>query len=444
MGMATFTTKTIKSQEELSTQIQLSSPAIYLSSKTSTVIPFDKLDLFYKEYLGEITLCDLSNMPASLEILDDHTAKITGALNWSEARKILRARGYDIMVSPTEELALVLAGISTSATGEHSFGYGTLRDQVVEINYCDYQGKIKTLFAQRPLEVAGVDFSAYQKSYLPYEKFKNGPFPRFSKETDLLTGTEGQLGVIVSAKIKITKLKNTKHLFIKLPFWFDDDSVHLEILSKVQKWRGKILICELTDQNSYQFLSDENKLVDSGDLIFLEIDENYFEEVYEKFLTDLKGVSEDDIFEITHSKFHQIRASIPRSVNERNAMLGVIKKGTDVQVSVEKFPALLEIYRGFVKSGVTCNLFGHFGDCHLHFNFMPDATQAAGIDKLLEKFYLDLKMLNASPFAEHGVGLIKQRFIKNYYTSEQIHIFTALKKKFDPHRQFFPLGFMDL
>ena len=39
--------------------------------------------------------------------------------------------------------------------------------------------------------------------------------------------------------------------------------------------------------------------------------------------------------------------AIPRATFERNTQMGVIKKGTDVQVSGENFEDLLKIYREF-------------------------------------------------------------------------------------------------
>ena len=58
------------------------------------------------------------------------------------------------------------------------------------------------------------DLSEYQKSYASYRHFKNAPFPRFEKETDLMIGTEGQLGVITEAIIATKKKVPTSFFFI--------------------------------------------------------------------------------------------------------------------------------------------------------------------------------------------------------------------------------------
>ena len=62
----------------------------------------------------------------------------------------------------------------------------------------------------------------------------------------------------------------------------------------------------------------------------------------------------------------------------------------------------------------------------------------------MSQFYKDLAEHKASPFAEHGVGLIKQKFIKDFYTENQKRVFKELKEEMDPESLFFPNGFCSL
>jgi glycolate oxidase len=189
----------------------------------------------------------------------------------------------------------------------------------------------------------------------------------------------------------------------------------------------------------------ENERPNRGqDTLFFEIKSEKFESFYEKFLLDLTFLQEEDVFEIPESKFHYIRASIPRAVYEENSKLKVTKMGTDVQVPPDRFSDLIEIYKDFSKQGVRYNLFGHFGDAHLHFNFMPQQTQIDLCQKKFQQMYTDVKTLKASPFAEHGIGIIKQNYIKEYWNGEIFKTFSQLKEYCDPHNQFFPQGFMSV
>jgi glycolate oxidase len=73
---------------------------------------------------------------------------------------------------------------------------------------------------------------------------------------------------------------------------------------------------------------------------------------------------------------------------------------------------------------------------------MPDQTQKCS--EALIEMYKNVKELDASPFAEHGIGIIKQKFIKPFWNENQYQVFKNLKTKHDPKNQFFPQGFMNL
>lgn len=440
--------KTLKSVEQLQLHVNSGLKTFYLASQTSTVIPFDKLDTM----LEGTCLGDLSQMSSAMEIDDNGNLILKGAVTWKDARAFCRSKGRDVMTAPTEELACILSGFATSATGERCFGFGSLREQANWIKYVDQSGEVVTLSADKELknhEIFSTEdgqtfLKKYQESYSKYNNFKNAPFPRMLKETDLMTGTEGQLGIVVEASLKTTELKNVSYIFMKLPRWEEDLTIHMEIFDKVQGFRDSIYACEMIDENALSVIAIDDRIVEKGDLIFLEIDVNSFEKVYEGLLSELSGIKEEEIFEVSAAKCQALRMSIPRETFERNSRMGVTKKGTDVQTKKEDFVKLLELYREFTKLGVAYNLFGHFGDAHLHFNFMPSKDQELICQEKLIELYENIREWQGSPFAEHGIGLIKQKFIGPYWQSAQLDLFKYLKSKMDSENIFFPQGYMNL
>lgn len=435
---------TPKSIAELRAHIQTHAPSFYSSSRTSTVIPYEKLEADSADYLkamgAETTWVDLTNMPGHIEI-EGELVTVSGHVSWSELRATLNAKGLDIMTSPTESLASVLAGLATSATGERSFGYGTLRDQVMSTEYLDYQGELKALSSKKPFrETPGL--SDYQTQYAPYDKFKNAPFPRATLETDLMIGTEGQLGVLTRATLKTIKLEPLTYLFFKLPRWNEDFASHLELFHAVADMREKLGAVELIDSHSLSYLPPEQNPAPGQDLIFIEMKSRDFEEVYTLLEARLTSINFEEVFAMDESKCRALRVAVPRSIFEANTRAGVTKKGTDVQVSPAKFKDLLAYYQEWSKGDIDYNLFGHFGDAHLHFNFMPAPERASECDQKLEELYRVVHQLGGSPFAEHGIGILKQRYIREFYTEACENFFRALKAEHDPHNQFFPLGFM--
>lgn len=433
---------TLKNLDQVCDHIRTGQPTLYTGSKTSTVIPFENL-----ASLGSIslTLADTSSLAQEIK-MDGDLLHVKGPVTWKDAKVYARSMGREVMTSPTEELAVIVAGVATSCTGERCFGYGTLRSQVVKLRYLNYLGEEKELFQNKKLllENAAAKLQAYQEAYIPYSNFKNAPFPRFESETDLMTGTEGQLGFVTEVWLQTVPLEPLTYLFLKLPCWDKDDSVHLEIFEKVQNLRKEISACELLDAHCLATLPKE-KLPQGcagHDLVFLEIRDSDFDYVYESLLSKLDGVGEDDIFQMTANACHALRMEVPRAVFEKNTQMGVTKKGTDVQVTPQNFFKLLKYYREMSKVGVDYNLFGHFGDAHLHFNFMPSPDKEAECQKSLLSLYDEVFKWGGSPFAEHGVGFLKRPFIEKFYTDTQRNLFLELKKQHDPNNHFFPQGFM--
>jgi FAD/FMN-containing dehydrogenase len=437
---------TLSSIDELSALLAKKTPILYLGSKTSTVIPYDKLEKF------DLPLLVDSSLLKSEMNLDGDILEIKGSTHWKEAKSFCESKGRTIMTSPTEELAQILSGVATSCTGERCFGLGTLRDQILELTYIDSQGNEHLLQSSRSLKDHKFFQSSpskellerYQKNYEDYRFYKNAPFPRLEKETDLLVGTEGQLGIITGGKFKTIKAEPSLFLFFSLPKWEEDFSLHLQLYEKVQDLRTQIMACELIDSNSWSYLESEDIPVRERDTIFLEVRASDLDFIYEELVMKLEGFVEDDIFSMPAAKCHELRMKIPRAIFERNSQMGVVKKGTDVQAIGKKFKELLEIYREMAKRGISYNLFGHFGDAHLHFNFMPRPDQVEDCARYLEKFYQEILELKASPFAEHGIGLLKQNYIRPFWGPIHYEMFSYLKEQLDPDNLFFPGGYMSL
>ena len=436
--MVTQKTKSFYSIEDLIAHIKSGLPTLFHSSQTSTVIPFENLQNILHP---ETILGNLSTLRGHLEITTDNNLFISGFVTWKEAKEFCRSKGLEIQTSPTEELAGVLAGIATSCTGERSFGFKNLRSQIVELQYLDYEGHAKKLFANKKLEIP-IDLANYQNDFIPYENFKNAPFPRLLVETDLMTGTEGQLGVITSAVLKTIPYEEETYFFIKLPKWEENFEAHLEIFQAVQSFRKEIRACEFLDSNSLGYLPADKNPGTNQDIIFLEVRKSDFDFIYENLLAKLTLINEENIFEMNSSKCRDLRVSVPRAIFEVNSRMGVSKKGTDVQVAPLTFKELLIFYKSYTKLDIKYNLFGHFGDAHLHFNFMPTPDQNNICNTELERLYQKVLEWQGSPFAEHGIGLLKKKFIAPFYSDHQKVVFHELKKEFDPRGQFFPEGFM--
>lgn len=438
-----FVTKTFYSYDDLKSHLKAHLPSFYHSSKTSTVIPYDKLEtLLPWSGPGDYSICDLSKLPPHMELKPNGNLVLQGSVSWEDAKKFLRSQGRTLKTYPTEQLALIIAGVATSCTGERCFGFGNMRSQVVRLKYLNYNGEEVELSRDQDLKSSSTFFKPYQSDFNAYQTFKNAPYPRFEKAIDLMIGTEGQLGLVTEVEIETTPHDAVTYVFLLMPRWEENYIPHMEIFQKVQDRRDSIMSCELLDSNCMNYLKADERLGNNQDIIFLEVRSDSFETIYSDILCNLEHTSTDHVFEIAENKFHSVRAGVPRAIFEENSKMGVVKVGTDVQVSPSSFTSLLDFYREASKIGVRYCLFGHFGDAHLHYNYMPSKEQTPQCLEIFQELYHQVLAWKGSPFAEHGIGIIKQKYIKSFHGQNQLGLFKDLKKEHDPYNQFFPQGFM--
>ena len=86
------------------------------------------------------------------------------------------------------------------------------------------------------------------------------------------------------------------------------------------------------------------------------------------------------------------------------------------------------------KSGIDYVNFGHIGESHLHFNFLPKNEQENyQAREYIKMFCGKAVSLGGTVSAEHGIGKIKKPYLKIMYNENEIKGMAALKKYFDPY-----------
>ena len=79
--------------------------------------------------------------------------------------------------------------------------------------------------------------------------------------------------------------------------------------------------------------------------------------------------------------------------------------------------------------------FGHIGESHLHFNFLPqNNSESQAAQKYLTELCRMAVSLSGTVSAEHGIGKLKKPYLKLMYSADEIKQMAALKKYFDPQR----------
>ena len=332
---------------------------------------------------------------------------------------------------PTEITASVGGTIATNASGSRSFRYGSTRDHVLALRVALMDGRVVEY-----RRGDGIDFEVPRL-----------PVPRTTKYTagyrlvpgmdwiDLFCGSEGTLGVILEAELKL--LPVPQELFAGIVFFAEDDSA----LDAAEAWRGVagLRMLEYVDRNSLAILRERYqeipRLASAALLIESEGDDI---DGWEARLTEAGALMEDSWFALTaadRERFRKFRHTLPELVNALVLGRGFLKMSTDFAVPLERSREMMMFYRERLEAGMPGQyvIYGHIGDAHVHVNLLPakegEAEKAAA---LATEFARKAVELGGTVSAEHGLGKRKAHLLKLQYSAEEIEAMRDVKRRLDP------------
>tara|TARA_B100000686_G_C16334650_1_gene734848 strand:- start:39 stop:701 length:663 start_codon:yes stop_codon:yes gene_type:complete len=151
-----------------------------------------------------------------------------------------------------------------------------------------------------------------------------------------------------------------------------------------------------------------------------------------------KAISLDDIIVLNEPTkwkiFFDARHSIPDNALTKTRKIGGISIITDTIVPQENFKKYIKSIHSKLKNeNIEYLLFGHLGDCHLHFHLIPSKNQHV---KSLEvyDYMIDLSAkLGGVYSAEHGTGKRKKNDFVKCYGKSAIKMVYNTKKAVDPN-----------
>jgi FAD/FMN-containing dehydrogenase len=329
---------------------------------------------------------------------------------------------------PTENTSSIGGNIANNSSGSRSFRYGDTRANVIGLRVVLMDGTV--LHVSRG-EAIDFDVPAI-------------PLPRTTKHSagyrlapgmdwvDLFVGSEGTLGVITRAELKL--LPAPADYFTGVIF-FDDDS---RALDAVESWRGveRLNMLEYMDANSLRVM-DLNAAaallieqdVASGD----EVDEwlDRLETAGALLETSWIATSERD-----RERFRVFRHELPERVNATMRQRGLVKLSSDFAVPFENNRAMMAFYREVLEREFPgqYTIWGHIGDAHVHVNVLPvDHTGWHRARDLMPVFAREAVRLGGVVGAEHGLGKRKAELLRLQYSPDQIQSMKAVKLRLDPN-----------
>ncbi len=371
-------------------------------------------------------------------------------------------------VDATEMSAHLGGTIATDASGARTLHYGPTRQWVEWLRVVTPDGRLLEL-RRGEVTADGGAFTCVREDGATVEvPVADLPLPR-TKHTagyylkpgmdavDLFVGSEGTLGVIVEAELRLAE-KPANRLYLTQ---FVPDAAAAVGLTAACRAHPALdpLALEYIGPRALALLRSKGRGTPAymevarlpehaAAAVYLELpftDEAGLDELYGALrealeATDLDaeqnwaGFGEKDLEEMK-----RLRHAVPEAVNaiigQRKAEVPELHKvGTDMAVPPERLGEMMEVYRrGLEERGLDYVIFGHIGDGHLHVNILPrTAEELRTAEALYEEFARAAVRLGGSVAAEHGIGRIKKPFLAIQYAPEHLEAMRAVKRALDP------------
>ena len=319
---------------------------------------------------------------------------------------------------PGEKSATIAGNISTNAGGMRAVKYGVTRDYVRGLTVVTPQGEILKLGGKVVKNSSGYSLK------------------------DLIVGSEGTLGIITEAVLRLLPLPQ-KTLSLLVPF--DNFSKAAEVVPKIIKSKAIPTAIEFMERQTILFAEDflGKKFPDtkSSAYILLTFDGSTKEQVEAeyKIVADLclKEGAEDVFIVDTDERKESVW-------NARGAFLEAIKASTtemdecDVVVPRNRIADFIHYTHELEKEmAIRIPSFGHAGDGNLHLYICrDDLDEAAWQEKLqtaMDKLYGKALEYEGLVSGEHGIGYAKRQYLLNDYGVYEMGLMDQIKHAFDPN-----------
>jgi FAD/FMN-containing dehydrogenase len=324
--------------------------------------------------------------------------------------------------------------LGNNASGSRSLKYGSTIDNVEEITFVDGRGKKITLPKNKKIADKIIKFAKNIES----EKFpnvtKNSSGYRIDKIKTIrdshrvIIGSEGTLGIILSAKLKIKNNPKKRILFV-----IEYKSINNAAKNCIEINNTNPSAIEFVDRTTLNQIKFKfNKK--SKCLLFVEYDEKIIS--HERQLKPIvtgkivkKLQKKEEINQWWRYRDSSLQYSL-KSIKKEKRVPHVIE---DAAIPLKDLPKLFSILNKINKKYNTKSIvYGHAGNGNVHVRLISNRQKIEIIKKIAIEYFDEIIKLGGTITAEHGDGLARSEFIRRQYGAKNYQIFKEIKEFFDP------------
>ena len=366
---------------------------------------------------GGITI-DLSDMNRIIELDEENlTLTVEPGVLLMEISKFVQENDLFYPPDPGEKTATIGGNISTNAGGMRAVKYGVTRDYVRGLEVVKSNGDILNLGGKVVKNSSGYSLK------------------------DLIIGSEGTLGIITKAILKLLPLPK-KAISLLVPF--RDLEKAIETVPKIIKSKSVPTAIEFMEgeviKAAEEYLGKKFPDHSSNAYLLLTFDGNSKEEIEVAYENVAEICLKEGATDVFISDTEERQESI---WSARGAFLEAIKNSTtemdevDVVVPRNKVATFVKFTHKLQEEyKIRIQSFGHAGDGNLHIYILRDNLEEKVWSRLLhevmKEMYDKAKELSGQVSGEHGIGYAKREYLKESLKYENIEIMKGIKEVFDP------------
>ena len=323
--------------------------------------------------------------------------------------------------------------LGNNSSGSRSIKYGSTIDNVKEITFIDGNGKKITLPKNKQVS----------KKIFQNIKIDNNNIPKTSKNSSgyqikkitseknahkIIIGSEGTLGIIISAKLNILDIPKKRILYI------------IEYKSIFEAAKNSQLIAK-TAPSTLEFV-DKNTLKhikfhfdkSAQCLLFVEYDENI-----KNIQNELKSIISGKIIQKLDTNsdmktwWRHRDSSLHYSLKSIKTELRIPHIIEDAAVPLVKMSKIFSILKNIeTKYKVKTIIYGHIGNGNIHVRLISKRKNTKMVKNIAIEYFNEVIKNKGTISAEHGDGLARSEFIKKQYGVTNYQTFKKIKHVLDP------------
>lgn len=258
--------------------------------------------------------------------------------------------------------------------------------------------------------------------------------------TGLMVGSEGTLGVVTSATLKLQPLPRFNALMLAP---FNSISSACKSVSEVFKAGVMPSALEFMEKDALllaqNFTGNYDLEVVAEAYLLIEVDGFFEEDLMPQCEKILSVLEDNDCGEVLFAnsanekdKLWFLRRRVGEAVKSES-----VYKEEDTVVPRAELPKLMEVVKEIgVRYGFRSICYGHAGDGNLHINILKDDLSDEVWSKKLpgaiRELFKEVANLKGTLSGEHGIGLVQAPYLDVVLSSDQINVMKSIKSALDP------------